>query len=77
MLYTWNICNWASHMAQMVKKPPANSGDIREAGFIPGWEDHLEEGIATHASILACRIPRTEEPGRLQGHKEIDMTEAA
>ena len=31
-----------------------------------GWEDPLEEGIATHSSISAWRIPRTEEPGRLQ-----------
>ena len=31
-----------------------------------GWEDHLEEGMATHSSILAWRIPWTEEPGRLQ-----------
>ena len=31
-----------------------------------GWEDPLEEGTATHSSILAWRIPRTEEPGRLQ-----------
>jgi len=30
-----------------------------------GWEDALEEGMATHSSILAWRIPRTEEPGRL------------
>ena len=30
------------------------------------WEDLLEKGMATHFSILACRIPRTEEPGRLQ-----------
>ena len=29
-------------------------------------EDPLEEGMATHSSILACRIPWTEEPGRLQ-----------
>ena len=35
----------------------------------------LEEGMATHSSILACRIPRTEEPGGLGGHKESDMTE--
>ena len=41
-----------------------------------GWED-LEEGMATHSSILAWRIPRTEEPGRLQsmGSIESDMTE--
>ena len=31
-----------------------------------GWEDPLEEGMATHSSILAQRIPRTEEPGKLQ-----------
>ena len=31
-----------------------------------GQEDHLEEGMATHSSILAWRIPWTEEPGRLQ-----------
>ena len=31
-----------------------------------GWEDALEEGMATHSSILAWRIPRTAEPGGLQ-----------
>ena len=31
-----------------------------------GWEDHLEEGMATHSSIFAWKIPRTEEPGRLE-----------
>ena len=31
-----------------------------------GWEDALEKGMATHSSILAWRIPWTEEPGRLQ-----------
>ena len=43
-----------------------------------GWEDTLEEGMATHSSILAWRIPVTEEPGGLspQGHKESDTTEA-
>ena len=41
-------------------------------------EDPLEKGIATHSTILAQRIPWTEEPGGLQfmGHKELDMTEA-
>ena len=32
----------------------------------PGWEDPLEKGMATHSSILAWRIPWTEEPGGLQ-----------
>ena len=31
-----------------------------------GWEDHLEEEMATHSGILAWEIPWTEEPGRLQ-----------
>ena len=43
-----------------------------------GQEDPLEKGVATHSSILAWRIPWTEEPGRgysLGGCKEVDMTE--
>ena len=40
-----------------------------------GWENPLEEGMATHSSILAWRIPWTEEPGRLWGCKESDTTE--
>ena len=56
---------WASLMAQMVKNPPTMP--MREAwvGSL-GWEDPLAEGMATHSSIHACRIPWTEEPGRLQ-----------
>ena len=43
-----------------------------------GQDDLLEEGMATHSSILAWRILWTEEPGRLQsmGSQESDMTEA-
>ena len=33
---------------------------------VPGWEDALEKEMATHSSILAWKIPRMEEPGRLQ-----------
>ena len=32
----------------------------------PSWENPLEKEMATHSSILACEIPRTEEPGGLQ-----------
>ena len=41
-----------------------------------GWEDSLEKEMATHSSILAWRIPWTEEPGRLQsiGCKELNTT---
>ena len=35
-------------------------------GLILGWDDRLEEGMATHSSILAWRVPWTEEPGGLQ-----------
>ena len=41
------------------------------------WEDPLEKGIATHSSILAWRIPWTEQPGYSPwGHKESNRTEA-
>ena len=53
----------ASWVALVVKSPPANAGHIRGEGLIPGWEDPLEEGMATHSSILAWRIPGTEELG--------------
>ena len=47
----------------MVKNPPAKRGDLRDGGSIPG--DPLEEGMATHSSILALRIPGMGEPGGL------------
>ena len=46
----------------MVKKLPASTGDAGDKGLIPGSEDLLEEGIATHSSILGWRISWTEEP---------------
>ena len=50
-------------MAQTVKNLLA----MQETGIQSlGWEDPLEEGMATHSSILAWRIPWTEEPGGLQ-----------
>ena len=65
---------WASLVAQLVKNPAA----MRETWVRSlGWEDPMEKGMATHSSILAWRIPWTEETGRLQswGHKALDMTE--
>ena len=44
----------------MVKNLPANAGDMKDVGLILGWEDPLEEGVATHSSVLAWRIPWTE-----------------
>ena len=63
-------------VAQLVKNLPA----MRETWIrSPGWEDPLEEGMATHSSILAWGTPSTEEPGRLQsmgshrvGHNRSD-----
>ena len=53
----------ASLVFQSIKNPPA----MWEAWVLTlGWEDPLEEGMATFSSIPACRIPWTEEPGRLQ-----------
>jgi len=64
---------WASFIAHSVKNPPA----IQETRVqFLGWEDPLEKEMATLSSILACRIPWAEEPGRLQSMelKELDMT---
>ena len=50
-------------VAQMVENLPAmRKTQVRSLG----WEDPLEKGLATHSSILAWRIPWTEELGRLQ-----------
>ena len=54
---------WGSLVAQKVKNLPA----MQETWVRPlGWEDPLGKGVATHSSILAWRIPWTEEPGVLQ-----------
>ena len=50
----------------MVKNPPAVQESQKMWVQSLGWEDPLEEGMATHSSILDCRIPWTEEFGRLQ-----------
>ena len=50
-------------VAQVVKNPTA----MWETRVRPlGWEDHLEKGLSTHSSILARKIPWTEEPSGLQ-----------
>ena len=57
------LISWASLVSQMVENPSA----VQET-WIPslGREDPLEKGLATCSSILAWRIPWTEEPGGLQ-----------
>ena len=54
---------WSSLVAQTVKNPPAMQ-ETRVSSL--GWEHPLDKGMATHSSILAWRIPWTEEPGNLQ-----------
>ena len=55
--------DWASLVAQMVKNLPA----VQETRLQSlGWEDPLEKEMASHSSVLAWRMPRTEEPGGLQ-----------
>ena len=53
-------------MMLVVKKPPANAGDIRDMGSIPGLGRSPGGGVVTYSSILAWRIPGTEEPGGVQ-----------
>ena len=50
-------------MTQMIRTLPARQ-ETRVQSLV--WENPLEKGMATHSSILAWRIPWTEEPGRLQ-----------
>ena len=66
----------ASQVALVAKNLPASAGDIRDVTL--GWEAPLEEVMATHSSILAWRIPYTEEPHRLQsmGPRTVRHNEA-
>ena len=69
-------CHVASLVTQMVKNPPAmQETQIQSLG----WEDPLEKGLATHSSILARRIPWTEEESRglysPRGRKVSETTE--
>ena len=62
VVYVWM---WASQVAPVLKKLPANAGDIELWVQSLGQEDPLEEGAATYSSILTWEIPWTEEPGGL------------
>ena len=61
----------------MVKNLPANAGDIRDMGLIPGLKDSLEEGMATHSSILAWKVPMDRGAwwATVHGVIESDTTE--
>ena len=59
---------WGFPGGSMVKNLPAKQETWVQS---LGWEDPLEKEMATHPSILACRMPWTEEP---LAHKQLDMT---
>ena len=59
-------CPWGLPSSSAVKNPPAMPETQETWVQSLGWEDPLEEGMEIHFSILAWRIPQTEEPGGLQ-----------
>ena len=63
VLYHPLLCIWTFLVAQMVKCLPTMQETWTQS---LGWKDFLEKEMATHSSILAQKIPWTEEPGRLQ-----------
>ena len=71
MVGHWWVCHLAdTNVLQgfpgdaVVKNLPANAGDTGDEGLIPGSEDSRKKEMATHSSILAWKIPWTEEPVR-------------
>ena len=59
------VCVFVYLVALVVKNPPANTGDTRDMGLIPGSGRSPGVRNASHFSILAWRMPRAEEPGGL------------
>ena len=75
LVYTWKeprisgiLCYtfWTFQVALVVRIPPANAGDTEPGVQFLDWDDPLEKEVSTHSSILAWKIPWTEEPSRLQ-----------
>ena len=62
-------------MALVVKSPPANAGDVRDAGLIPGWEDPLEKEMATHSLPGESYGQRSLVGHCSWRHRELDTTE--
>ena len=64
-MYMCMYNGWTSQVVLVVKNTPASTGDVRDLGLSLRQEDPLEKEMATHSSILAWKIPWTEEPGGL------------
>ena len=60
------LCPWTSPDSSVTKNSPAVQETQETQVQSLGWEDPLEKEVATHSSILAWKIPWTEEPGGLQ-----------
>ena len=73
LIYVFYMLTRASQVTPVVNNPPANAGDTRDAGSIPGLGKSLEKEMATCSSILAWEILWTQEPGGLQsmGSKRV------
>ena len=56
---------WGFQVGSLDKEFTCNAGDTGDVSSILGQENPLEKGMATHSTILAWRIPWTEEPGEL------------
>ena len=72
---TWGTSRDEGFPGSVIKNVSAcNAGDRGDAGLISDREDPLEEKMATHSSILAWEIPRSEEPSRQEtmGSQELD-----
>ena len=54
-----------SQVVLVLKNPPVNAGDIRDAGLTPESGRSPGGGMATCSGVLAWKVPQTEEPGRL------------
>ena len=65
-IWELNDYQWASQIELVVMNQPANTGDIRDVVQSLAWEEPLEKEMATHSSILAWKIPWTEESDGLQ-----------
>ena len=78
-LLSVNAHVWTSQVVLLVQNLPANAGDVRDVGSIPGSGRSPGGGRGNHFSILASRLPWTEEPGGATVHRvaESDATEAA
>ena len=65
--YVYNVCGyWDFSGGSVVKESACSAGATEDEGLIPGLGRSPGEGMATHSSVLACRIPWTEELGRLR-----------